>query len=87
MEKALRFAADWQGIAGEISIELNRDFFPPNFTGSDLTAWVAARQSGEVSKELFFSVLKYSEWVQDDRTFEEEQEAISNDGPPLSELG
>jgi len=86
IEKALRFAAEWQGIAGDISVELNRDFFPPNFTGADLSAWVAARQSGEVSKETFFAVLKYSEWINDDRTFEEEQEAISNDGPALSDL-
>ncbi|UON84629.1 hypothetical protein MUK70_06460 [Dyadobacter chenwenxiniae] len=41
---------------------------------------VAARQSGEISKETF------SEWINDDRTFEEEQEAISLDGPPLSEV-
>ena len=86
IEKALRFAADWQGIEGDISVELNRDFFPPNFTGADLTAWVAARQSGEISKETFFAVLKYSEWINNDRTFEEEQEAIENDGPPLSAL-
>lgn len=86
IEKALRFAADWQRIEGDISVELNRDFFPPNFTGPDLTAWVAARQSGEISKETFFAVLKYSEWINDDRTFEQEQEAISDDGPALTTI-
>jgi hypothetical protein len=86
IEKALRFAAEWQGITGEISVELNRDFFPPSFTGSDLTAWVAARQAGEISKETLFNVLKYSEWLPDERTFEEEQDAIAADGPTLGEL-
>lgn len=86
IEKGLKFAAAWMGIEGDISVELNRDFFPPTFTGSDLTAWVAARQSGEVSKETFFNVLKYSEWLEDDLTFDEEQERISNDPPPLSTI-
>lgn len=84
--KALKFAAEWMGIAGDISVELNRDFFPPNFTGADLTAWVSARQAGEISKETLFNVLKYSEWIADERTFEEEQDAIEGDGPPLSDL-
>ena len=78
--------ADWVGIAGEISVELNRDFFPPNFTGADLTAWVAARQSGEISKETLFGVLKWSEWLANDRTFVEEQAAIETDGPTLSDI-
>ena len=84
--RALTFAAEWMSIEGEIAIELNRDFFPPNFTGADLTAWVAARQAGEISKETLFGVLKYSEWIADERTFEEEQDAIANDGPALSEV-
>ncbi|TGE04637.1 DUF4055 domain-containing protein [Hymenobacter fodinae] len=86
LEKALQFAAEWMGIAGEISVELNRDFFPPNFTGADLTAWVAARQAGEISKETLFGVLKAAEWLPDDRTFEQEQDAIKEDGPPLGTL-
>ncbi|WP_138476178.1 DUF4055 domain-containing protein [Dyadobacter bucti] len=84
--KALKFAAEWQSIPGDISVELNRDFFPPNFTGADLTAWVSARQAGEISKETLFNVLKYSEWIADERTFEEEQDAIEGDGPTLSEI-
>jgi len=86
IEKALKFAAKWQGVTGEISVELNRDFFPPNFTGADLSAWVAARQAGEISKETLFNVLKYTEWLPEERTFEEEQDAIEQDGPTLGEL-
>ncbi|MGI4886110.1 MAG: DUF4055 domain-containing protein [Janthinobacterium lividum] len=84
--KALQFAAAWVNKAGEISVELNRDFFPPNFTGADLSAWVAARQAGEISKETLFGVLKYSEWLPDERTFGEEQDAIKEDGPTLGSL-
>lgn len=86
LTKALQFAADWEGIDGEISIELNKDYIPVTFTGADLTAFVAARQAGEISKETFFNVLKYSEWLPDDATFEEEQARIEADGPPLGDL-
>lgn len=86
LTKALKFAAEWEGISGEIAIELNKDYIPVTFTGADLTAWVAARQAGEISKETFFNVLKYSEWLPDDLEFEEEQERISADGPPLGSL-
>jgi hypothetical protein len=86
IEKALRFAAEWQGITGEISVELNRDFFPLTFTATDLTAWTSAMQSCAISKETYFAVLKYSEWLADDVDFEEEQERIASDEPPLSEL-
>jgi hypothetical protein len=86
LTNVLQFAADWEGIAGEISIELNKDFFPVAFTGADLTAWVSARQAGEISKETFFNILKYSEWLPDELTYEEEQERITEDGPPLGSL-
>ncbi|MCE6993065.1 DUF4055 domain-containing protein [Dyadobacter sp. CY323] len=86
LTKALQFAADWEGIDGEIAIELNKDYIPVTFTGADLTAWVAARQAGEISKETLFNVLKYSEWLPDDTTFEEEQARIDEDGPPLGSL-
>lgn len=86
LTKALQFAAEWEGIAGEISIELNKDYIPVTFTGADLTAFVAARQAGEISKETFFNVLKYSEWLPDDLTFEEEQARIEADGPALGDL-
>ncbi|MGM9512442.1 DUF4055 domain-containing protein [Larkinella sp. GY13] len=84
--KALQFAADWEGITGEVAIELNKDYIPVNFTSQDLTAWMAARQAGEVSKETFFQVLKYAEWLPDDLTFEQEQDRIKEDGPPLGSL-
>lgn len=84
--KALMFASSWVGIEGEIAIELNRDFFPPQFTGADLTAWVSARQAGEISKETLFNVIKYAEWYPEEKTFEEEQAAIESDGPALSDI-
>lgn len=86
LTKALQFAADWENITGKISIELNKDYIPVTFTGADLTAFVAARQAGEISKETFFTVMKYSEWYPDDLTFEQEQAKIKEDGPPLGSL-
>ncbi|GGN14188.1 hypothetical protein GCM10010967_58030 [Dyadobacter beijingensis] len=36
--------------------------------------------------KALFSVLQYSEWINDDRKFEYEQAAIERDGPTLKEL-
>jgi len=49
--RALVFATTWIRIEGKIAVELNRDFFPPNFTSADFTAWVSARQAGESAKK------------------------------------
>lgn len=86
LSRALAFAADWEGIKGDISIELNKDFFPVTFTAQELTAWTAALQSGAISKETYFDVLKYSEWVSDTLTYEQEQDRIASDGPALSSI-
>jgi hypothetical protein len=83
LNKALQFAAEWEGIPGEISIELNKDYFPVTFTAQDLTAWTATMQSGSISKETYFDILQYSEWLPDGLTYEEEQDRISNDPPAL----
>lgn len=86
LSRALAFAADWEGITGVISIELNKDFFPVTFTAQELTAWTSALQSGAVSKETYFDVLKYSEWISDTLTYEQEQERIASDGPALASM-
>lgn len=86
LTRALTFAVEWEGIEGDVSIELNKDFFPVTFTAQELTAWTAALQSGAISKETYFDVLKYSEWVSDSLTYEQEQERIASDGPALSSI-
>lgn len=86
LEKALIFAVEWENISGEVSIELNTDYVPVSFTAQDLTAWTAAMQSGAISGETYFDILKYSENLPDSLTYEEEQERKSNDPPALGEM-
>lgn len=87
LKSAYEFALDWYGAPAEIMLELNKDYFPPKFGAEDLKAWMAARQAGEISKETFFDILKFSEWLPDDLDYETEQERKEDDGPPLSMIG
>lgn len=86
LEKALRFAVDWMGIAGDVTVELNRDYTQWNLGAQDLTALVASVQAGLLSKESFFTILQYAELVDENLTFEEEQDRIASDGPALAEM-
>lgn len=79
--KALEFAAAWESITGEISVELNKDYFPVEFTPAMLTAWVGANQQGRVSDETFWEVMRASEWIPDGVDYEEEQRRRDESGP------
>ena len=86
LTKTIKFLADWMGVTGEVNVELNVDFVPPEFTSADLKEWTAALQSGSISPELYFSVLQYSEWVPDDTTFGDFQAQREGAGPPLGTI-
>lgn len=86
LEKALQFMVAWAGFSDTVTVELNRDYQAWNLTAQDITALVAARQSGHISKEMFFNILKYAELVDDNMTFEDYESQIENDGPALGEL-
>lgn len=86
LTEALQFAADWEGIKGNIFVELNKDYLPIKFTAQEITAWVAARQAGEISKEFLFDVFKFADWTPEELTFEQERARIKEDGPALGSL-
>lgn len=75
LSSMLTFMAQWAGNAQEVSFELNTDFVPVSMTPQKLTALTQALQSGSISNETYFYNLKQGEIIQQDRTFEEEQES------------
>lgn len=69
---------EWAGLpADDFDYQVNRDFVPAKMTAQELSAWVAAVQSGAVSQETFFEALHDGEMVKDSLTYEEEQDRIS----------
>jgi len=86
LTKVIKFLAEWAGINGDVSVELNTDFVPPEFTSADLKEWTAALQSGSISPEIYFDVLMFSEWLRNDMTFEEFQAQREAAGPALGSI-
>jgi len=75
---ALNTFCEWAGQPGDWSVELNQEFMPPEMSYQELTALVAAWQSGAISMNVLFDQLKKSEIIIDDLTLEEMQEQIGN---------
>jgi hypothetical protein len=86
MTRALKIAAEWEGIGGEIVYKLNTDYTPAGLTAQQLTALVQAWQAGGISWETFFWNLKEGEIVAPNTTKEDERELIDAAGPPLGAL-
>ena len=81
IERVLQIMADWEGIAGPVSYKLNTDYMPAGLTAQDLTAMVAAWQSGAMSWETLFANLKRGEIVDADTTEDEERARLDAAGP------
>jgi hypothetical protein len=85
MQVVLRTMAEWMGAAGEIKYQLSTDFMPAGLTAPELTALVAAWQSGAISWETFFANLKRGEIIDGQTTPEDERERIDSAGPTPSQ--
>lgn len=80
---ALEWLRDWSGASGDVRVQLNTDYVVSAMTAQDLTALVAAWQSGAISRATFFWNLQQGEMVPDGKTVEEETAEIDAEGPPL----
>lgn len=80
---ALHWLAAWEGVDGDVKCELNRDFLPASMDAQMLTALVAAWQSGAISQNSLFHMLKQGEIIEDGIDFEEEQGRIAEASPVL----
>ena len=73
LNNALKLALLFKPTLGEITTELNTEFSVIQMDPQELTALVAALQSGAISEEVFFYNLEQAEMYPLDHTFEDEQ--------------
>lgn len=57
----LQIIADWSGVTGEVSYELNKDFIDSSLTPQQLTSYLQAFQSGAISLDTFLHLLHKGE--------------------------
>ena len=88
LEQCLRNIALWAGLnPNDVSVKPNLDFVDTALTPQEILALVSAWQSGAYSKETLFSNLQRGEVIAADRSFEDEEEKITNEGPGLGAIG
>ena len=85
LAQALRWVAWWSGNQADDAVQyrLNTDFVSTLLSPQELTALIAARQSGEMSQETFLYNLKRGEMLPPDRTIEDERDLIETEEPTL----
>lgn len=81
---ALKWLAVWEGVEGDVKVELNRDFLPASMDAQTLTSLVSAWQSGAISKNTLYFNLKAGEIIEEGVNFEDEQGRIDNAPPVFS---
>ena len=74
--KALSVLAEWEGVSGDIVVELNTDFVDTKIEAGDLQALMHAWQSGAISHETFLHNMQKGEILADDVTIEDEKDRI-----------
>ena len=86
IQQALRFMARWLGEAEDsIVYQLNTDYLAVPISAQELTALIAAWQSGTMSEMEVFDVLKRGEMIPEEKTFEEHQAEKDASGPTFNE--
>lgn len=85
LTNALQTFAKWSGSNNDASVEINKEFMPPNVTPQELSAWLQAWIQGApgFSDEGFFDLLQKKEFISSDVTLEDEQARIANRPPKL----
>jgi hypothetical protein len=84
LTKALTFMADWAGVSSEgIQYWLNTDLNPAGLSAQELTALLAAWQSGAITLEDLFENLQRAEIVDPAKSFEDHREALDEEGEGL----
>jgi hypothetical protein len=88
LSMALDTFCKWAGVTEDCSVEINRDFLPPEVTPEELAGWLAAWMSGApgFSDQGLFELLQKREMIGVDVTLEEEQARIGDKGPVVPDL-
>lgn len=84
-EWALGVMAQWAGVSGDIVFQINREFNPLGLSAQDLQAIFAGVQQGNISEREAFELLQRGDIINGEKSFEEHQEEINQQGPTLME--
>ncbi|MEX2444494.1 MAG: DUF4055 domain-containing protein [Alkalispirochaeta sp.] len=87
MTRVMEYLRDWLGVVGDVAFEINTDFVPSKMTPQELTAVVDSWQRGGLTTPDLFWQLKQGEMVRSDKTLEEHQTELEDEGPRLGLMG
>jgi hypothetical protein len=85
LKKALEWAAAWEGVSGDISIELNTDFMDAKLNPQELTALVQAWQAGAMGQADMLYNLQRGEMLRPDYDIGTIQDEIDAENGATSE--
>ncbi|MDE2431189.1 MAG: DUF4055 domain-containing protein, partial [Burkholderiales bacterium] len=80
--RILTIMAEWAGITGTVEVDFNDEFVDAVLDSAGVLALVQAWQAGGISFETLFWNLKQANFIDEERTVEEEQNTIKKDGIP-----
>lgn len=72
----LEWMAAWSNIAGEVKVEINRDYLPNSMTYQDVAELVKSWQAGAISHETLFDNLVRGDLIAPGLSFMDEKERI-----------
>lgn len=87
IERALTVMAEWVGASGEVVYQINREFTPVAMDAQQLTALVAAWQSGAVSEAELFELLQRGDVIDGAKSLEEHQAETDVSVAPVRPAG
>ncbi|HHZ94693.1 MAG TPA: DUF4055 domain-containing protein [Flavobacteriales bacterium] len=83
--KGLNFASRTMGGTEDAEFMLNTDYDPTLLNAQLLTSMLAARMSGDMSKQTLYENMQKGDIANPDRTFEDEQALITNEGTGMGD--
>lgn len=85
--RVLQYLAMWAGSPdADISVTLNTDFIPQGMTPGELSELISAVQAGKLSSRDLFALLQKRGVVRPDKTYDEHQDELDEDGERMLSL-
>jgi hypothetical protein len=84
LTRVLQIMADWEGVSGAVSVEMNTDFLEIAMTPQEIDSLVKAWQMGAISRQTLHENLQGGEIIAPGVTVEEEEARIGDAPPTLA---
>lgn len=87
--ECLQYAAEWAGVADDISFTLDTSWAKGQIDGATLATLLSACNAGKISRESFIDTLRTAGFIADNVSTEEELQRIADDptADPLASYG